>query len=145
MENEVGIKHVKDFAKSFFFPSSPFFMPTVCFSSKATSGTSLQCLARDLTRGRPGVLSAGSGSEAGAASSFPRRAQSQPRDFTRLGPDERSGGTVRVAAPKASGQPALAAAEPVPPALRRRTRTAAGINGELQTAAGSALSCPRQH
>lgn len=62
-------------------------MLTACFSSKATSGASLQCLARELTRGRPGVLSAGSGSEAGAASSFPRQAQSQPRDFTRFGPD----------------------------------------------------------
>ena len=62
-------------------------MLTACFSSEAPSHASLQCLARELPRGRPGVLLAGSGSEAGAASSFPRRAQSQPRDSTRLGPD----------------------------------------------------------
>lgn len=62
-------------------------MLTVCFSSKATSRSSLQCLARELTQGHPGVPLAGSSLEAGAASSFPRRAQSQPWDSTWFGRD----------------------------------------------------------
>lgn len=72
---------------------------------------------------------------------FPGEPNPSPGTPLGLAQMERSGGTLCVTAP-VSGQPALFAAGPVPPAaaaVSRRTRTAGGINGELQTAAGSAL------